>query len=526
MRKPDVVTHEGIVVMKSAYLSVLVALILFPSFAGATVKLPALFTDNMVLQREVKAPIWGWAAPGEKVTVSIGDQQLATEADAQGRWRVALAPHPAGGPVEVTIAGANTIMLKNVLFGDVWVCGGQSNMVMSLYGTLGGEAEALKANYPKLRYFNQQAACALEPQTDCVGKWTPCDPAGARGFSAVAYYFGRELQQKLDIPIGLICNSLNGSTAEAWSSREALSADPELKAALDPWDQVLQKYAQAMLEQTLPLLQAWSAEAAKAKAEGKPLPMPPTQNVPRDPRADVNVNYRLATGLFNGTIMPISPLAIKGVIWYQGEHNADRPVQYRKLLPAMITCWRQTFNQGDFPFLIVQLPNYMAQQTAPEESSWAMTREAQAMALALPNTGMAVSIDVGEAASIHPLNKAPVGIRLSLVALAKVYGKEIEYAGPVYTGMNVEGNAVRLRFSHLGGSLCTKDNEPLKGFTIAGKDKKFVWADAKIDGDTIVVSSANIPEPAAVRYAWANNPICNLYSKVGLPAGPFRTDSW
>ncbi|MHB9133465.1 MAG: sialate O-acetylesterase [Armatimonadota bacterium] len=504
----------------------LVTALLAVSVLQANVKLNGLFCDNMVLQRDANVPVWGQASPDEKVTVTLGNQQVSATADTQGRWAVKLASLPAGGPVEVTVTGANTITLRNVLIGDVWVCGGQSNMVMALYGTLGGEAEAAQAKYPNIRYFAQTVTAALEPQADCLGKWVPCDPGQARGFSAVAYYFGRELHKNLNVPIGLIFNGLNGSVAEAWSSRETLEADPELKVSLGYWDQFLQKYAANTLEQTLPALQEWAKAAEKAKADGKPLPIPPLQNTQRDPRSDVNIIHRMVTGLYYGTIVPISPFAIKGVIWYQGEHNADRPVQYRKLLPAMIKCWRQTWGQGDFPFLFVQLPNYYAQQTAPEESSWAMTREAQAMALALPSTGMAVSIDVGEAGNIHPPNKAPVGTRLSLVALAKVYGKNIEYAGPTYTGMTVEGNTVRLRFDHLGGGLVTKNGEPLKGFTIAGKDKKWCWAEAKIDGDTIVLSSDKVAEPVAVRYAWASNPICNLYNKAGLPAGPFRTDSW
>ncbi|MHB9026569.1 MAG: sialate O-acetylesterase [Armatimonadota bacterium] len=507
-----------------------VLIILFAvSFAGAAVKLPGLFCDNMVLQRDTDVTVWGWAAPGEKVTVSVPDQQADATADAQGNWKVTLKPMPAGGPVEMTIAGADKpITLRNVLIGDVWVCSGQSNMVMSLYGTLGGEAEAVKATNPNIRYFTQTVACSLEPQADCQGKWLLCEPGLARGFSAVAYYFAKEVQTNVNMPIGIICNALNGSVAEAWSSRAALLAEPALKVSLDYWDTYLQKLANSTLTDTYPAMAAWAKAAEQAKAEGKPLPIPPAQALQRDPRTDVNVNHKMATGLYNGTLMPITPFAIKGVAWYQGEHNAWSPAgQYHTLLPAMITCWRQAWGRGDFPFLIVQLPNYMGRQTDPgENSGWTQVREAQAMALRLPNTGLAVTIDVGEAANIHPPNKAPVGKRLGLVALATVYGKTLEYSGPVYTGMTVEGNAVRLRFTHIGGGLVAKDGAPLTGFVIAGKDKKFCWADARIDGETILVFSNDVTEPVAVRYAWGSNPQCNLSNKAGLPTGSFRTDRW
>ncbi|HEY3415238.1 MAG TPA: sialate O-acetylesterase [Armatimonadota bacterium] len=500
------------------------------TFAGATVKLPALFSDNMVLQRDANVAVWGWAAPGEKVTISVQGQQVGATADAQGNWRVALKPMPAGGPVELTVAGADkTITLHNVLLGDVWVCSGQSNMNMYLQGTTGWEAEAAQANYPNIRLCTQTAVCALEPRQDVqvTTAWTPCSPEKARYFSAVAYYFGKELHSNLNVPIGLLANPLNGSTAEAWSSRATLAADPELKVTLDYWDTVLQKQAGAMLTDTYPAMQAWVKEAEQAKAEGKPLPIPPAQAFQLDPRTNGNVNYHLATGLFLGTILPITPLAIKGVIWYQGEHNTDRPAQYRKLLPALITCWRQAWGRDDLPFLFVQLPNYYARQADPNNySGWTLLREAQTQTLRLPHTGMAVSLDVGEAGNIHPVNKGPVGKRLGLVALATVYGKTLECSGPVYDGMTVEGQTIRLRFTHLGGGLVAKDGEALTGFAIAGNDKKFTWADARIDGDTIVVSCKDITEPVAVRYAWADNPQCNLYNTAGLPTGTFRTDNW
>ena len=522
--------------------------------ADAAVRLPALFGDNMVLQRDVPVPIWGWAEPGQEVTVSVAAQRVSATADAAGRWQVTLAPLPVGGPLDVVvIAGKESVALKNVLVGDVWVCSGQSNMQMRLHGSLDWEAAAAKADYPKIRFFNQVAVAALEPQTDIVSEsktgWTVCDPKTVLGLTAAGYYFARDLHTSLDVPIGLVANALNGSTAEAWTSRAALLADPALKTSLDFWERYQQKYATTLLAETIPALQTWAKVAGEAKAGGKPLPMPPLPEqvrfpflsvsdsvlpppppkkmyLPLDPRTDADVNWRLATGLYNGTILPLTPLAIKGVAWYQGEHNTDYPVQYRKLFPALITCWRQAWGRGDLPFLFVQLPNYYARTPEPGESGWAATREAQAMALALPNTGMAVTIDIGEAASIHPLNKEDVGKRLALVALGTVYGRKIEYSGPVYDGMTVEEGAIRLRFTHVGNGLAAKGGTPLQGFAICGEDRKFVWAEATPNGGTVLVRSAKVAKPVAVRYAWANNPVCNLTNDTGLPAGPFRTDTW
>jgi sialate O-acetylesterase len=541
-------------------------LLLFTGIScGAALRLPGIFGDNMILQRDTNVPVWGWADPGEKVTVSVAGQTKDAVADSNGKWMVKLDPLEASStPQTMTVSSSEiskspNLQIENILVGDVWVCCGQSNMFMYIAGLPNWNAVAAKADYPKIRFMNQAATAALEPQTDLVrvnkNGWEICTPKSVPALTAVGYYFGKELHTTLNVPIGLISNSLSGSVAEAWTSREALQSDPELNVSLDVWDKYLQKYASIMLEQTLPTLQTWAKLAEQAKSSGQPLPMPPTQELlrypvlssnaanpptspnklsfPFDPRTDADVNWRMATGLYNGTIMPLTPFAIKGVIWYQGEHNADHPVQYRKLLPAMITSWRKAWGQGDFPFLIVQLPNYYAQVPDPQESAWAMTREAQCMTLSLPNTGIAVTIDVGEAADIHPKNKLDVGKRLALTALGKVYGQKIGYSGPVYDKMEIQNDSILLHFSHVGSGLVSKDGGQLKGFAICGTDRKFVWANASVvtsassgAADTIVVRSDKISKPESVRYAWANNPVCNLTNDTGLPACPFRTDNW
>jgi sialate O-acetylesterase len=493
--------------------------------AHADVRLAGIFSDNMVLQREMKVPVWGWAAPGEAVAVSCNGQQVAVKADEKGAWKATLAPMKEGGPYDLTVAGANTVTLKNVLVGDVWICSGQSNMEMSLYGCAGGTAEAQAANLPNIRVFTIARCGDITPQADCTGtKWQALTTYNVTGSTyGAAYYFAKDLQQKLNVPIGLVQCAWSGSVAEGWCSRETLEADPDLKPLMQATDNTMQSYARDFQEKYLPALHEWGTAAEVAKAAGKPLPTPPTRTIPQDPRNAGGAAY-MATLMYYGEIKPIAPFAMKGVIWYQGESNAFRPsAQYRKLFPAMIRCWRETWGQGDFPFLFVQLASYMARAADPGESQWAELREAQAMALYLPNTAMATAIDIGEAASIHPLNKADVGKRLALCALGTVYGEKIEYSGPVFAGMVVEGNKIRIKYTHLGGGLTVK-GDTLKGFSICGADKKYVWADAVVDGDTVLVSSPQVPEPKAVRYAWTHNPECNLYNKAGLPATPFRTD--
>jgi sialate O-acetylesterase len=507
---------------ESIVLAVL-SLALLLATTGATsadIKLPAVIGDNMVLQQGQKVTIWGWADPGEEVMVSVSwlTMQWGVTADNDGKWTFKMNPPKVGGPYEMTLRGKNTITIKNILVGEVWVCSGQSNMQWAVRQAANPEQEIAAANYPNIRLFTVERKVAETPQSDCVGNWQPCSPDTVAGFSAVAYYFGRELHKELNVPIGLIHTSWGGTPAEAWTSKDVLKSEPVCAPILQRYVEAMAKYPQAKREYEQKL-EDWKAAVAKAKAEGG--------KQPRRPRAPFGPgNPHSPAGLYNAMIAPLIPYGIRGAIWYQGESNASRAYQYRRLFPAMIKCWRQDWGQGNFPFLFVQLANFMAVKPDPAESAWAELREAQLMTLALPNTGMAVIIDIGEADNIHPKNKQDVGRRLALWALAKTHAKKLTYSGPLYKSMNVEAGKIILSFDHVGGGLVAQGGEPLKGFAIAGADRKFVWADAKIDGNTIVVSSDTVAEPVAVRYAWADNPVCNLYNKDGLPASPFRTDKW
>ena len=498
--------------------------------ALADIKLPAVISDNMVLQGNKKVSIWGWAEPGEEVIVSVSwhNMMWAVTAGKNGKWMFKMNSPKMGGPYEMTISGKNTITIKNILVGEVWVCSGQSNMQMSVQASANAKEEISAANYPNIRLFTVARKVATEPQSDCVGNWTSCSSQTIPAFSAVAYYFGRELHEELDVPIGLIHTSWGGTPAEAWTRRGILKEESNFAPILERYDDAVAKYPQAKKEYEQKLIE-WKEAAEKAKAEGEKTPRRP--GAPRGPE-----HPHSPAGLYNAMIAPLIPYGIGGAIWYQGESNASRAYQYRKLFPAMIQNWRKDWGQDKFPFLFVQLANFMAVKPEPADSAWAELREAQLMTLALPNTGMAVIIDIGEADDIHPKNKQDVGKRLALWALAGSYGKELVYSGPIYKSMKIKGNKIILYFDHVGGGLIAGGDEPLKGFAIAGTDRqsglgpaetgKFVWADAKIDGDSIVVSSDEVSTPAAVRYGWADNPVCNLYNEEGLPASPFRTDDW
>ncbi|MBM3239904.1 sialate O-acetylesterase [Candidatus Poribacteria bacterium] len=493
--------------------------LLFPALhADADVKLPAMISDNMVLQQGMEIPIWGIAEPGEQVTVTLGEQKANATADSEGRWIIKLEPLDAGGPYEITVAGKNTIILYNVLVGEVWVCAGQSNMQWPVNMAANAEQEIAGSNYPTVRFFTVKRTVSDEPQEDTEGSWVACSPETVKSFSAVGYFFGRYLRKELGIPVGLIHSSWGGTPAEAWTSRSTLESEPEFKPILDRWEQILANYPQEQ-EKYQKLLAQWEQEVENARKEGKPEPNKP------QPPIGPDHPYRPA-GLYNGMIAPLIPYAIKGAIWYQGESNAVRAYQYRKLFPAMIHNWRHSWGQGDFPFLFVQLANFNAPKFQWTEGAWPELREAQLMTLALPKTAMAVTIDIGETDDIHPKNKQDVGHRLGLAALAIAYDHDVVYSGPIYESMAVENDKVRLRFRHIDGGLMTKNGEQLIGFAIAGANPKFVWAEAKIDRDTVVVWSDQVPQPMAVRYAWADNPVCNLYNKAGLPASPFRTDDW
>ena len=496
-----------------------------------------LFSEGVVLQRDQVIPIWGTARNGEKVTVELGDQKVTTTA-AHGIWRVDLKPISTGGPFTLTLTGDNTVTVNNVLVGEVWICSGQSNMEWPFTDTANAVEEGPKANYPKIRMFTVAQKTSFQPLPEAPGTWVECSPEKVGGFSAVGYFFARDLYQKLGIPIGMIHTSWGGTPAQAWTSIEGLKKNPELKsysdaatAALTNYPAAVEAYPAKLAEfktaketwdETVgkpykEVLKAWTEESTKAKQAGQVLPPKPepASKAPAPPTHPEG-NQNNETMLFNAMIHPLIPYAIKGAIWYQGESNANQSRLYQSLFPAMIADWRTRWNQGNFPFIFVQIAPFNGQ---PPE-----IREAQFLTLSKsPNTAMAVTTDVGDAKDIHPTRKEPVGQRLALAARALAYGEKIEYSGPLYQSMQVKGDQVALSFTHTGGGLVAKDGA-LKGFTLAGADGKFVPATAKIKGSKVLVSAAGVTEPKAVRYGWENVPDVNLFNQEGLPASPFRTD--
>jgi len=503
---------------RTSFVVMLFVLVFTVAVARAEVKLPALISDGMVLQQGVKVSLWGMADPGERVTVTLKDQEANGVADRDGQWKVRLGPLSPGGPFTLTIRGKNTITLHDVLVGEVWVCSGQSNMELPVSAVTNAQDEISRADYPTLRLFTVERSVAEKPQRDLKGYWVPARPQTVNDFSAVGYFFGRDLLRVLNVPIGMIHSSWGGTPAEAWTSRETLQSDPDFKSILDGGVKLLSPYPKLFQDYDAQFAQ-WREASDKAESEGAPVPAAPP--VPDDPRRNPN----RPSGLFNAMIMPLTNYAIRGVIWYQGESNSGHPIQYRKLFPAMIGDWRRVWNEGDFPFLFVQLANWGIHVP---QLNWPELREAQLMTLSVPRTGMAVTIDIGDGSDIHPKNKQEVGYRLALAAQAIAYGQDVIYSGPIYTSMTVEGEKVRLHFKHVYSGLVAK-NWPaptLTGFEIAGADHKFVGAEAKIDGDTVLVHSGAVAHPVAVRYAWAMNPWCNLYNRMRLPASPFRTDNW
>lgn len=646
-----------------------------PEGLSGEVRVADLFTDHMVLQRDMEVPVWGWAAPGAHVTVAVNGQTATAKTNRDGAWKATLSPMAAGGPYTLTVMGENSLTFSDVLVGDVWLASGQSNMWWPVQsgamGVTNREAEVAAANYPDIRLFTVPQSTNFEVQGHFDGPdWTPCSPETVATFSAVAYFFGREMHLSQGVPIGLIHSSWGGTLCEAWTSAEALRTLPDFATKLNRMakDAPQMEVAQAAYDTAMA---QWNADLAthdKGHVEGVPvwadrsldtqdwrtmavpgvwekqgyedldgymwyrkvleLPedwagqdlslslgsindadrtyfngtlvgkhegpghaatlrnysvpgdlvvphvnvvavriydmanvggfqgnesdmyitlagvpdaaqiplagvwqykpsaylrdVPPQPEPPLIREGDPNV----PTVLYNAMIAPLVPYGLKGAIWYQGESNVNRAYQYRELFPTMIADWRDQWGQGDFPFLYVQLANFL--QTAPEpgESAWAELREAQDRTLATKNTGMATIIDIGEADDIHPQNKQDVGKRLSLAARHVAHGENLVYSGPRYKSYQVEGATVRVTFEHLGGGLTTPENAPLAGFAIAGADRRFHWAEGKIVGDTVILSSAAVAQPVAVRYAWADNPDCNLYNQAGLPAPPFRTDSW
>ncbi len=488
--------------LQSILLSLVAALIAVN--VRADVKLPALIADGMVLQQGTSVPLWGWADEGESVTVEFQKQKVTAVAK-DGKWIARLKPLKAGGPFTLTISGRNKIEFKNVLVGEVWICSGQSNMQWTLRQTDNADAEIAAAKYPLIRLFTVPRLEVDAPVKDVKAEWKETSPETVAAFSAVGYYFGRDLHKSRNVPVGLINNAVGGSPAESWMNAGTLKADAEYKQFFDEYPKRMETYEKGMAK--------FREDAEKAKAENKPAPRPPGRPW-------------MPSGLYNGMLAPLAPYAIKGAIWYQGESNAARAYQYRRLFPAMIRNWRADWGQGDFTFLFVQLAAFGPNAPKLGESDWAELREAQLITLSnTPNTGMAVAIDVGTYDDIHPRNKQPVGSRLALAARSVAYGEKIVHSGPVYQSMKVEGDRAILSFKHAGGGLEARGGE-LKGFIIAGEDKVWREAKAEIKGDRVIVTSAEVAKPVAVRYGWMKYPTCNLFNKDGLPATPFRTDDW
>ena len=465
--------------------------------AEQALKLSGLFKDNMVLQRETKAPIWGWANPNEVIVVrsTWNGKSVRTTTGADGKWTAILETPQAGGPHEIQISGGSeNITLKNVLSGEVWICGGQSNMHWKMRG-FGLEQFAddiKKANHPEIRLCTIPQSFALEPQADTNTSWKVCDPKTVLDFSAVGYFFGARLHQKLGVPIGLISSSKGGSTAEAWISESTLRRKfPVFSTTLKTYEPILQK--------TGPLVDSKLPEHK-------------------------GLNQKSPSLLYNGMIEPLVPFAMKGVIWYQGESNVDKPIQYRTLFSTVIEEWRSAWKQGDFPFYFVQIAPYQYKGT---KLPAALLREAQTMALSVPETGMAVTMDIGQIDNIHPKEKKPVGERLARLALSRTYEEpNIVDSSPMFRKMRIGDGQARLSFDFASKGLRTDDGEELRHFTIAGANKIFHPASAAIEGNTVLVSSDQVPDPKAVRFGWGNADDTNLVNSAGLPSPSFRTDTW
>jgi sialate O-acetylesterase len=476
----------------------------------AEVKPNSLFSDGVVLQRGSSVPIWGTANEGEKVTVEFQGQRVSTTTKG-GRWLVRLKHLKAGGPFSLAITGENHLLITNVLVGEVWLCSGQSNMAFALSRAENAQEAIAAAGDPELRLYTVPRGATDSPLADAPGAWKECTPETAAPFSAVAYFFGRDLRRALKVPVGLIHSSVGGTPAEAWTSQPTLEKDPALKGLLESQAARVKAYDPvAAAERHQQALAKHKEAVAKARAEGKQAPAAP--RAPVDPSR----NSSRPSALYNAMIAPLQPFAIAGVIWYQGEANANRAAEYQKLFPAMIRNWRGAWGEGDFPFLFVQI--------APHERMTPEIREAQWLSWQrVPHTAMAVITDIGNEKDIHPTKKEPVGDRLALAARAVAYGEKLEYSGPIYRSMKIKGNQAILSFTHVDGGLEAKGGE-LKGFTICGADGNFASATAKIEGKQVMVESPSVPAPKAVRYGWSNTPDVNLFNKAGLPATPFRTD--
>jgi sialate O-acetylesterase len=486
--------------------------------ARAELKLPAIIGDHMVLQQKQANPIWGWDTPGTTVTVTFAEQSQTAKAGTDGKWSVKLAALPADAtPRTLKVAGSTTREVKDVLVGEVWMCSGQSNMQWRLNQSLNGDLEAAASDFPGIRLIRVPTLGTQELQNDFKGEWQPSTPQSASDFSAVGILFGRYLHEILKVPVGLIDNSWGGSAAEAWVRRESLDNDPRFKLLMEATAkkeaELLSEKGQADFKKAM---ENWQTASEAAKAEGKPAPRKP-QHWPSGNQRPGNI--------FAGVVHPTLGYGIKGVIWYQGESNAARAYEYRMLFPFLIEQWRKEWGQGDFPFYWAQLADHKPEKSTPGESEWAELREAQTKTLKLPNTGQAVIIDIGEGKDIHPKNKADVAARLVRWALVKDYGMKLPYRSPEFKSVAFNGNVAKVTLDCFGGSLRPFDVQEARGFVVCGADKVWHPATGKIvGGSEIEVTSPEVASPVAVRYAWADNPVCNLFSDAGLPVTPFRTD--
>ena len=485
-------------------------------YATAQVKLPALVGDNMVLQQNAKVNLWGWAAPNEKIKIQLGWQTapVAITANSDGTWKTAVnTPQGSEKKYNITIEATNKINLQNILIGEVWICSGQSNMYFPVgkeektwkTGVVNYEEEIKNATYPNIRIFTVLTKASQKPLDDVTGSWEECSPNSVKTFSAVAYFFGRDLCQKLNIPIGLISTSWGGTKAEAWTSQNVLEENPDFLSILEN-DAKNEKLHQEKLENY------YSNLKKERIANNNDL----SKSELKKPKKEEN---KTSYVLYNAMLHPLINYTMRGVIWYQGESNAEQAYLYRSLFPAMVKNWRSDWNQGDFPFYYVQI--------TPHKSQNPDIREAQLFSLKnIPNSGMVVTTDVGNATNIHPIDKQTVGHRLALIARAKTYNEnKLVYSGPIYNQMKIKKDRVQLFFDHANSGLVQKGDN-LKEFEIAGEDKIFYPATAKIDGKTVVVSAAKVKNPVAVRFAWKAIPEPNLFNKENLPASPFRTDDW
>jgi len=501
--------------MRFGFLSIFASLSLALT-AQAELRLPALVGDHMVLQRGQELPIWGWAAPQTKVTVAIADQSQETTTGDDGRWEVRLAPlEVTPHALRMTItAGAEKRILSNIVIGEVWICSGQSNMQWSVSQAFDPVLERASANYPNIRLISVPQTGTQELQDDFQGQWELCTPETVGDFSAVGYFFGRQLHQTLGVPVGLIDNAWGGSAAEAWVHRPVLEEDGRFADYIAQWEEIEANfdYEKEMA--------AWREKAAAAREAGK--------QVPRAPRNLLGGQHRPGN-LWAGVLNPLIGYGVRGAIWYQGESNADRAHQYDDLFSLMISEWRKAWGQGDFPFYWVQLADFRDEVEEPGDSSWAELRESQTNTLSLPNTGQAVIYDIGEGRDIHPRDKQGVARRLARIALARDYGKDVAWRSPEFESMTVDGNKATLSFAHVDEGLYTFDTPHATGFAIAGEDKQWHWADARVTGaNTVEVWSDAVENPVAVRYAWGENPFGNLRDGkfANLPVTPFRTDDW